>query len=380
MPMNAFSAGRIEISLGIAGGQVATVGIAPRQLAPIGRLARGKPPAHAVSIVPRLFSLCGTAHAVAAMTASEAARGDVAPPAERVRRTAAVLAERLVELLRGTITRLEPGQLRQFAPVARKVAALTRPFALASANDASARRAAAEEIAHGLGALGPPPDGMDGVEGARRWFAGGGALAAMVARADEGVAPSIAAIDGDFLSEADDETVARRLLAEGSDYSLFPDLDSRVPETGAFARHGRLARADLAGALGAARARLLARLIEIAAIPMALRAADAEGESFMLDAAVTGRTLGAATGAAAVECARGRLYHLVVLDGEGHVDRLDYVAPTEWNFHPRGPLARCLAAARLPRAGEARRAVEDLVAAFDPCVEYAIAIGKHADA
>ena len=384
--MNAFSAGRIEISLGIADGRIASVAIAPRPLAPIGRLARGKDPAHAISILPRLFSLCGTAHAVAVMTASEAARGEIAPPAERARRAEAVLAERLVELLRGTITRLEPAQIGQFALLARELNALARPFALASTADADARGVAAADIALRLDALGAPSDDIDDPDAARRWLACGGALASLVARAGEGVAAReatrahAATADHGFLSADDDEAVARRLRAQGRDYSLLPDLDGRVPETGTLARHGRLARAGLEDELGVARTRLIARLIEIAAIPRALGAARGNHEERAPDAILAGRNLDVATGASAVDCARGRLHYLVVLDTGGRIERLDYVAPTEWNFHPRGPVARYLAGARLPRAGEARPLFEELVAAFDPCVEFRVVIGNQADA
>lgn len=388
--MNAFSAGRIEISLGIAGDRIATVAIAPRPLAPIGRLARGMPPAHAIAIVPRLFALCGSAHAVAVMTASEAARGELAPPAERARRVAAVLAERLVELLRGTITRLEPGQIGRFAPVAREIAALARPFALDSAADARARVSAAEDIARRLDALGSPSDAIEGPEDARQWLAGDGAFATLVARAGEDVfsrdiAPRettahAATADRGFLSADDDAEVARRLLAQGRDYSLLPDLDGSVPETGPLARHGGIARAGLQGALGLARTRLIARLIDIAAIPRALAVAGGSEEERASEAVVAGRNLETRTGAAAVECARGRLHHLVVLDAAGRIDRLDYVAPTEWNFHPRGPVARYLAGARLPRPSQAGPRAEELVAAFDPCVDFRVAVGNHADA
>ena len=41
-------------------------------------------------------------------------------------------------------------------------------------------------------------------------------------------------------------------------------------------------------------------------------------------------------------------------------------APTEWNFHPAGPFAQALAAAKL-NVADPRRFVATLAALFDPC-------------
>jgi Ni,Fe-hydrogenase I large subunit len=64
------------------------------------------------------------------------------------------------------------------------------------------------------------------------------------------------------------------------------------------------------------------------------------------------------------EMARGLLLHWVQLDAQGAVQDYRVVAPTEWNFHPDGALARALAA--LPASDTL--AASTLAAAFDPCV------------
>ena len=76
--------------------------------------------------------------------------------------------------------------------------------------------------------------------------------------------------------------------------------------------------------------------------------------------------LGAAEAVAFSELSRGVVLHWVKLDPT-HPDRIhDYrvLAPTEWNFHPDGALARMLAASTLDPAR-----LRLLVHAFDPCVE-----------
>jgi len=73
---------------------------------------------------------------------------------------------------------------------------------------------------------------------------------------------------------------------------------------------------------------------------------------------------GAGQALAWCEMARGLLLHWAHCDTQGRV--LDYkvVAPTEWNFHPQGALARVLTALS-PADGAT---AQHLAAAFDPCV------------
>ncbi len=97
-------------------------------------------------------------------------------------------------------------------------------------------------------------------------------------------------------------------------------------------------------------------------------------------APVTATPLGARRGLAAVECARGRLYHLVTLDAAGRIARLDMLAPTEWSFHADAPLARALIG-RTPAAEPTSwRRIGWLLSAFDPCVAHRLEIVEAADA
>lgn len=78
-------------------------------------------------------------------------------------------------------------------------------------------------------------------------------------------------------------------------------------------------------------------------------------------------------GIAWVEMARGLLLHHVVLDDDGRqaqVDACHVLAPTEWNFHPRGPVAQVLASMDARPDVSARRELELLVAAYDPCIRH----------
>jgi coenzyme F420-reducing hydrogenase alpha subunit len=82
---------------------------------------------------------------------------------------------------------------------------------------------------------------------------------------------------------------------------------------------------------------------------------------------------GPGIGLAIVETARGRLVHRVELEGT-RVCRYQVLAPTEWNFHPNGPLIRGLRgiAVESPQALTEQAAMA--VMALDPCVGYTISI------
>jgi len=78
-----------------------------------------------------------------------------------------------------------------------------------------------------------------------------------------------------------------------------------------------------------------------------------------------------------VQTARGVLLHLARIDDD-RIDDYRIVAPTDWNFHPDGALARGLfgleaddAAALVQRAGLA-------ALALDPCVAFRIEVARDA--
>ncbi|MBY0466374.1 MAG: hypothetical protein K2W33_15655, partial [Burkholderiales bacterium] len=86
--------------------------------------------------------------------------------------------------------------------------------------------------------------------------------------------------------------------------------------------------------------------------------------------------VGDGQGLAWVEMARGLLVHWVSLQvsqGGTVVHACHVMAPTEWNFHPHGAVARYIARldASQPADGVACK-VRMLMAAFDPCVPFEV--------
>lgn len=348
----------IDITVLLSGATIADVAIKPRSRPPLTRLFAGKPAASLLPVLPRLFSLCSVAHHVAFQSAVEAAQGRQAPPATVRHRVTAVVVERLTELLRGLFV----GQLVLDGTNAPAVRAVMQASALLGRADEAVppalHRDAVEQIKAALGAM-----GIAGEED--ETLAPGSTLAASVAGCN-GRLVSQPEADPSFLTVADDLDIVTRLLADGAAYSDAPDLCGRIPETGVWARRAR--REAVSPAEAGPAARLKARVAEVARLCAWLDRGDAELD----EGVVASYRLGAGKGAAAVECARGRLHHAIVLDDEDRIVSFEFLAPTEWNFHARGPLVRSLKGATLAAGQQGQDAVRALVGSFDPCVGFSL--------
>ena len=83
---------------------------------------------------------------------------------------------------------------------------------------------------------------------------------------------------------------------------------------------------------------------------------------------------GTGEGLAWVETARGLLIHRARIDGrpaDRRVAGYEVVAPTDWNFHPFGAVAKAIEG--IPADGhEAGPLLRILMAAYDPCVRFAV--------
>jgi Nickel-dependent hydrogenase len=321
--------------------------------------------------LPRLFSLCSVAHQVAFLSAVEAARGEDVGTVARQLRKSSVIAERLTELLRGLF-------VGHVAP---------------DSDSAAAVRAAMQAVSILGAGIGAGSSSLPGREAVSRLET---ALTTLGISSEEAtplpssfLARQIAAFEKDtlvtipakpsFLSVDDDRGVIARLFAEGRAFSDAPELDGRVPETGVWAR-GAMRNPLLLRNAGPAD-RLKARITEVTELCVWLVSrAQGGGCSAVGDDLVASYHLGSARGAAAVECARGRLHHAVELDGEGRIARFEFVAPTEWNFHARGPLVRCLQDAILTGRRKGLDAVRALVGSFDPCVGFNLSFREAAHA
>jgi hypothetical protein len=124
-------------------------------------------------------------------------------------------------------------------------------------------------------------------------------------------------------------------------------------------------------ALGAAgrwlEAHVAARLVGLAA------ALDAVGGGAAVE--MDAETPAPGRGVALVATARGMLEHDVTVSA-GRVERYAITTPTDSNFAPDGPFAARLCGRPAASAAAARRAAELWALAFDPCVAYAVSLGE----
>jgi hypothetical protein len=116
--------------------------------------------------------------------------------------------------------------------------------------------------------------------------------------------------------------------------------------------------------------RFTALLVELARLPQQMRAVlDGDEAPFSVAAA----SPASGTGIAQVPAARGLLVHRVQLEGDT-VLRYQILAPTEWNFHPEGVVARALTGCRVADTTAARNASELVIQAIDPCVGFEVTL------
>lgn len=370
-----FDAGQLSITLTLHGGVLQAVALQSSRPQVADRVLAGRAVDEALALVPNIFTVCGRAQALAATLAIEAARG-VAAAAQEAQRLQALEAEIAHEVLWRVLLdwpRLL-GQEPDTALLARVRSALDTT-GRAGGDDRTALRDAVEHAV-----LAGPATAWwehEHVPAFEIWIAREQTIAARALGAVQrdgghhGAPRSAAAVP--LLpappSASDLHSIATHLQADPR-YAQQPELDGRPAETGAVARlRAHPLVHSLQRAFGrSSLTRLAARLTELARI--ACGAAPAQPLFGQLSVA-PGRGLGW------VETARGLLVHLVQLDASGRrVDAWRIVAPTEWNFHPRGALAEGLRGAHVASAAEAHTRAQWLVQALDPCVQYTLRVDE----
>jgi coenzyme F420-reducing hydrogenase alpha subunit len=160
-------------------------------------------------------------------------------------------------------------------------------------------------------------------------------------------------------------------LLGGADADAFvaaPQWNGTAAESTPFTRNsGHPAVAGLLDLFGnGLLARLAAQLVELVRLHSQLRQPQDPAEK---RTSTSGPGAVAGIGIARVDAARGLLIHRVAV-ADDEVLGYRILAPTEWNFHPRGPVAAGLAEMRGLDQKNLSRLVRLFVTAVDPCVEY----------
>ena len=318
------------------------------------RALEGRSPADVLARVPRLFSLCAMAQTAAARAALDAAgcgQGDTVPTPGRIHDEIVVAAETAQEHLWRLMLDW-PALLA--LPAAQRTEWRTRFTAI--------YRRLTTMRQEGQGA----PD------------------TELSALAHEIAAPLLDAVGGELdpaLTTAQATPLLPMLGARacveqydfGRAFSRAPELDGAAHETGVLARHA--ADTETAARLRQGqriRARIAARIADLRECGQVLSASPRPDRT-RIDA--FSPTPGA--GLACVASARGLLIHRVRVDETTSGPRvIEYsvVAPTEWNFHPRGAFVREALAAPQGTPAALERRLRALALALDPCVAVSWAI------
>jgi uptake hydrogenase large subunit len=375
--------GCIDVNLRWDGRTILQVEVSSNRPLAACRVLEGKPWQESEALVPRLFSVCGRAQVVAAAGAGEAARGALAEPDVILVREWAIAAECLQEyawrlLLDLPVLLGETSQPDRVAALRRELQPAPLPSGLHPwwhfpAGDAqrSGWKAAAERVCGLLAeaVFGVPPAdwlSLDSLKGLEQWMKAGKTLPArhLWAVWQSDILGSGGASLPWFSADEAAAIFAGRM--GGDDFIRVPERGGMPAETGALGRlesHPALAEAvSIRGRTPAVR--LLARLVETARLVarLAQLAAGVVDEPWHRNA-----PLAAGSGFSVTETARGMLLHRVELVGD-KVVRYRILAPTEWNFHPRGALAQGLNGRPAASVADAVAAARLLIHSLDPCV------------
>lgn len=314
----AIDPGCVRLRLAVADGRIGAVDVASERPA-VAQVLRGRQADEAARLVPLLFALCGKAQGRAAELALAAARGEQCP----VHVDATIEAEVMREHLWRWLLDLPP---------LLGAVAMRDEFVAAAGWVASGQRSQ-------LAALLSGPQI--------------GALCQRLGDADD-----VSAAATHCLPPMDAQASLAQWPQFDAGFCRLPHWQGAAAETGALARQqGRVGSEGMAFS-----ARWLARLEELR---------DWAGNGTRVGAGGTASAVPVtpARGRALVETARGLLMHEIALDGERIADYF-IVAPTEWNFHPQGPLAGWLIGRNAADRAAANCFAARAVAALDPCVRW----------
>ncbi|MDH5208847.1 MAG: nickel-dependent hydrogenase large subunit [Burkholderiaceae bacterium] len=361
--------GDIVVRLARRDQRVRDVGVASSRTGLPPHLVRGKPAVDVRRLIPLLFSICSRAQGAAAAAAISAAQGVPAVPAETARQELEVMLETLQE----TIWRLlidwprTMGEASQVPPVAlvrRAADAVTDNGVTLDAMLAVVDMVLLEHV------YGDRPDawlGNTDLQAYDQWVESASTLPARLLRRLRDEAPGLGRSDVALMPDATLENLVRAVIGDldlDPQFVRTPRWSGRPAETGALARQqaAPLVAQLLAREGRTAATRFAARLVELATIVDQLRSR------------VTGRlapvrshALAFGLGLGLAETARGLLLHRARVE-QGLVTDYRIVAPTEWNFHPAGPLAQGLLGRPADDAERLEREARTVVQSLDPCV------------
>jgi hypothetical protein len=345
----------------------------------------GRSPHETAARLPLLFSICARAQAGACAGAFEQASGWVASPIIRGRREAAIAAETIREhlwrilldwpailgeppgrddmaavlaLSNRILARLDPaGDLFGVGANSAADHPLGLDVLLTDLTDLLTHRVLGVPPEHFLNLIGDP-------SGFERWCRKTETVAARLLRSllESGEASLGQAPISALPRLSDEDLIARMSAPDWAEFVAHPTWQGQPRETSPFTRVHPLPLIEAYGP--GLLVRLSAQLTEVAT-GLRLLSRCCAGSASAQPTLASGNGVGLGR----VFAARGLLAHLVRVE-DGRVRDYRILAPTEWNFHPRGVVARALEALPPGPEEQVRRQAELLITAIDPCVAF----------
>jgi len=377
--------GKIAIALTLGDEEVEQVKIESRRILHIARVLHGRPMLGAVQMVPRIFSLCGTAQASAAAQACEQAAAIETAPEIAARRQALVDMETLREHLwrilldwpafYGAAAQREvmAGVMQLSVDYRNALAGISDPFvpgAAALGIDSVRAEAALTQLGELLqSAIFSLPVAewlaIETREQLTQWAQQHHTVATrLLGKLLQQAWSASGACDVAALPPLSAQKLAQ--LMDDDAFIEQPQWQGECCETGSLPRNDtpllRTLQRDVGNGL---LSRFTARLTEVALLWQKLATGAGETENvppLRLEH----------TGIGQVAAARGQLVHRVELE-DGKIRDYRILAPTEWNFHPQGVVAKALAGLR-GDAYQIEQQARLLINAVDPCVAYELHI------
>ncbi|MEW8506396.1 MAG: nickel-dependent hydrogenase large subunit [Candidatus Thiodiazotropha sp.] len=178
------------------------------------------------------------------------------------------------------------------------------------------------------------------------------------------------------LPNIDPQALSRRLAEEDADrFIAAPEWKGAQLETTSLTRmasHPLMRRLSRRYGFGLM-TRMVARLLELASLPGRLRAQLGKLSEDQIDGERKNPNMAETVGLGEVEAARGRLIHRVVVEKE-KIAKYQILAPTEWNFHPRGVVAKGLGSLPAVEAPLLTEYADLFINSVDPCVGYRLEV------
>jgi Ni,Fe-hydrogenase I large subunit len=341
------------------------------------QLLPGRSPGQAAAIVSTVFAICGRSQGVAAAAALEAASSREPSPPRAAARDRRVVAETLHEHFWRVLVDWPRLAFRDAELAAMgKVRTALAPWLEASPDEAWTPLAEIAAIAR-QSVFGQDAAGWLAIatlDDLAQWWRHGATSVARVVADLMLAGPALGRSDVALLAPIDEEGllgIIEPAIRAQDDFEEAPHWQGEARETGTLARmqsHPLVAAAASQWGHGIG-ARAVARLVELAQLVQVVAgSAPAErrhGASRVADG----------TGMSWVETARGLLIHRAQVEDERIAD-YRIVAPTEWNFHPRGAFVRG-ALNLAPATPEALELQANwIVASLDPCVAWRVEVGR----